>query len=90
VLHSITQALINSGFSDIEFRDDSPLFLRYTQKWLENLSKNKDFIALRYSHELFSTVWKEHEALIEKISQHQTVATRIVAKKANCASSVCV
>lgn len=80
---SYTQVLVNNGFVKIEFRDDSKLFLGYAKKLLENLGKNQEFIEKKYDYELFSTIWNQHEELIEKITHHHKFATRIVAKKTN-------
>lgn len=74
--------LTKAGFSEIDFRDDSKLFLGYTKELLANLTKNKEFIEQTYDQELFSTIWMQHEELINKINQHQKFAARIVAKKA--------
>lgn len=73
--------LTNTEFGEIDFRDDSKLFLGYANELLSNLTKNRETIEQRYGQELFSTIWKQHEELIDKISQYQKFATRIVAKK---------
>jgi SAM-dependent methyltransferase len=78
---SYEQALLTTGFSEISFRDDSKLFLNYAKELLTRLSDNKAFIKQKYGEELFLIIQKQHEELIEKIQQHQKIATRIVAKK---------
>ena len=75
---------MKTGFGDIAFRDDSKSFLGYAKELLENLGKNQQFIEQRYDQALFSTIWKQHEALIAKINQHQQIAVRIVARKPLC------
>lgn len=78
---SYERILISTGFGEIDFRDDSKIFLGYTKELLANLTKNRGFIEQRYSQELFSTIWKQHEELIDKITQQQKFAARIVAKR---------
>ena len=78
---SYEQALLNTGFSDILFRDDSKLFFNYTKELLTKLSNNQDFIKQKYGEELLLIIQKQHEELIDKIQQHQKIATRIVARK---------
>lgn len=73
--------LTHAGFSEIHFRDDSKLFQGYAKELLANLTKNREFIEKRYDQKLFSAIWKQHEELIDKMNQHQKIATRIVAKK---------
>jgi len=80
---SYTQVLTENGFVEIEFRDDSNLFLCYAKEFLINLRKNQKLIEHKYDHDLFSTIWNQHEELIEKITHHDKYATRIVAKKSN-------
>ncbi len=78
---SYEQALLNTGFSEISFRNDSKLFLNYAKELLTRLSNNQAPIKQKYGEELFLIIQKQHEELIEKIQQHQKIATRIVAKK---------
>lgn len=73
--------LIQAGFVEIDFRDDSKLFLDYAKELMANLVNNREFIEQKYNQELFSSIWKQHEELIDKIIQHQKFATRIVAKR---------
>jgi ubiquinone/menaquinone biosynthesis C-methylase UbiE len=80
---SYTQALTDNGFVEIKFRDDSNLFLGYAKELLINLLRNQESIEQKNDHELFSTIWNQHEELIEKITYHHKFATRIVAKKRN-------
>lgn len=78
---SYTQVLLDTGFVDIHFRDDSKLFENYAKELLTKLSDNKFFIEQKYGEELFLMIQKQHEELIDKIQHHQKTATRIVAKK---------
>lgn len=78
---SYEQVLIQTGFSDISFRNDSKLFIRYTKELLKNLLNNQEFITQKYGEKLFLTTQKQHEDLIEKIKDQQKIATRIIAKK---------
>jgi SAM-dependent methyltransferase len=80
---SYEMTLIGAGFSEISFRDDSKSFLSYAKELLKNLADNRDFIEQKYGEELFLIIQKQHEELIEKIQQHQKIATRIVGKKAS-------
>ncbi|MBA3661703.1 MAG: methyltransferase domain-containing protein [Gammaproteobacteria bacterium] len=79
---SYEQVLLDTGFSEISFRDDSELFLNYAKELLTRLSNNQSLIKQKYGEELFLIIQKQHEELIEKIQQHQKIATRIVTKKA--------
>lgn len=76
-----SQILTAAGFNGIEFRDDSKLFLDYTKELLANLANNREFIEQKYDQKLFSTIQKQHGELLEKITQQQKFATRIVAQK---------
>lgn len=78
---SYEEVLVKTGFSEINFRDDSKLFLNYAHELLKNLFNNQELIKQTYGTELFLTMQKQHEELIEKINLHQKIATRIVAKK---------
>ncbi|MBV8801736.1 MAG: hypothetical protein JO131_01990 [Gammaproteobacteria bacterium] len=48
---------------------------------MTNLANNRDSIEQQYGEELFLIIQKQHEELIDKIKQHQKIATRIVARK---------
>ncbi|AIF81459.1 type 11 methyltransferase [endosymbiont of Acanthamoeba sp. UWC8] len=78
---SYEQVLKNTGFSEIEFRDDSKIFLGYAKALLKNLTEHREFIEQTYNKELFFLIRVQHEELIEKINNKQKYATRIVAKK---------
>lgn len=78
---SYKRVLTNAGFNQIDFRDDSKPFLGYTKELLLNLANNRELIEQRYGHDLFSSIWKQHEELIDKINKNLKLATRIVAKK---------
>lgn len=78
---SYEQFLICSGFSEILFRDDSKFFIGYAKELLINLTHNHHLIEQTYGEELFKTIKKQHEDLIEKIKDQQKIAIRIVAKK---------
>lgn len=80
---SYERVLVATGFSEINFRDDSKSFFTYARKLLNKLANNQDLIKQKYGEELFLTLQKQHEELIDKIQQHQKMATRIVAKKAS-------
>jgi 2-polyprenyl-3-methyl-5-hydroxy-6-metoxy-1,4-benzoquinol methylase len=78
---SYEQILVDSGFSEIGFRNDNQLFLNYAKELLMRLANNQTLIKQKYGGELFLTIQKQHEELIEKIQQHQKIATRIMARK---------
>lgn len=78
---SYALTLTNAGFTEIDFRNDSKLFLGYAKELLTNLANNRELIEQKYDQELFSTIWKQHEELVDKINLNQKFATRIVAKK---------
>ena len=74
-------ALNQAGFTDISFRDDSQLFIEYTQQLLINLANHHEFIKDKYGEAVYLTIEQQHEELIEKIKQQQKMAVRIVARK---------
>jgi ubiquinone/menaquinone biosynthesis C-methylase UbiE len=78
---SYTEFLLDTGFGDITFRDDSKLFLLYAQELLKRLALKQKFIEQQYSQSLYITLREQHEELIEKIKHQQKIAMRIVAKK---------
>ncbi len=78
---SYEQVLIDAGFTEISFRDDSEAFLIYVEALLNNLAHHHDFIKLNYGEKLFLAIKKQHEELREKLKGHQKIAVRIVAKK---------
>lgn len=78
---SYERVLSNTGFSKIDLRDDSKLFLGYAKELLRNLTNNQDLIKQKYGVELFLTIQNQHEELIDKINQCQKIAARIVAQK---------
>lgn len=78
---SYEQVLLDTGFSEIRFRDNSKLFLNYAKELLIKLANNQALIEQKYGENLFQTIQKQHEELSEKIQQHQKIATRIVARK---------
>ena len=78
---SYEQILLDSGFSEISFRNDSKLFFHYAKELLIRMANNQTFIKQKYGEELFISIQKQHLELIEKIQQYQKSATRIVAKK---------
>lgn len=78
---SYSQVLFDTGFNEIHFRNDSKLFLNYIKELLRKLANNQTLIKGKYGANLFKTIQKQHEELIEQIEQHQKIATRIVARK---------
>lgn len=80
---SYEQALKNTGFDKIEFRNDSDKFLVYIKMLLENLTKRRELIEQGYGKELFTIIWKQHEDLIKLITHNGKSATRIIARKNN-------
>lgn len=78
---SYTLALTNAGFSEIDFRDDSQLFLGYAKALLTNLENSRMIIEQKYDPDLFSSIWKQHEELIDKINLNKKFAVRISARK---------
>lgn len=78
---SYESILTKTGFKEIDFRDDSKLFLQYVKELLKTLTKHQEFIKKKYGEEFFLIMQQQHEELIEKIKQHQKMAVRIVAKK---------
>jgi len=80
---SYSRVLSENGFVEIEFRDDSNLFSCYAKELLINLYKNKELIEQKYDHNIYSSIWNQHEELILNIRHQGKFATRIVAKKSN-------
>ncbi|HLB42453.1 MAG TPA: methyltransferase domain-containing protein [Gammaproteobacteria bacterium] len=76
-----SQVLEKTGFIDIDFRDDSQIFLGYVKKLLENITTHKEFIAKEFGKEIFTTIWNDHEKLIDEINHKRKFAVRIKAKK---------
>jgi ubiquinone/menaquinone biosynthesis C-methylase UbiE len=74
--------LEKTEFKDISFRDDSIVFLGYVKKLLENLISSREYIEKEYGTEIFSTIWHNHQKLIEDINSKLKFAIRIIAKKA--------
>jgi len=75
------RVLEKTGFTDIDFRDDSKIFLGYVKKLLENISKRRLFIEKEFGAEIFSEIWQDHQKLIDDVNHHRKFATRIIAKK---------
>lgn len=78
---SYQRVLEKTGFKDISLRDDSHIFIGYVQKLLENLNTHKKYIEKEFGQEIFSTIWQDHQKLIDQINQKQKFAVRIKAKK---------
>ena len=79
--NSYREVLESAGFSNIQFRDDSDLFLSYTQALLNRLDKQRHFIQRTYGKDIYTMIKNEHLSLIDKISQGEKIATRILAHK---------
>lgn len=78
---SYLHVLEKTGFKDINFRDDSTIFLSYVKNLLENIKTQQKFIENKYGAELYSTIWDDHLKLIEDINHKRKFAVRIIAKK---------
>jgi len=52
---SYKQILVDTGFSEISFRNDSKLFLTYANELLMRLANNQTLIKQKYDEELFLT-----------------------------------
>lgn len=78
---SYQQVLEKTGFTDIKFRNDSIVFLKYVQNLLENIVLQKEYIANKYGAETFSTILNDHQKLISDINHQHKFAIRIVANK---------
>lgn len=73
--------LEKSGFTQITFRDDSTLFLSYVEKLLKNLATHEQTIKKEFGTDIFTTIFHDHQALIDAINRKQKYAIRIVAEK---------
>lgn len=73
--------LRDAGFENIEFRDDSKIFLGYINSFLNKLTRSRKQIETQYSKELFNGMRHNHEELIEKINRKEKFAVRITANK---------
>lgn len=80
-METYTNVLAEAGFKEIQFRDDSPAFIRYAKILLDHLEHQSHFIKKHYGDELFLATQKQHQQLIEELKNHQKMATRIVARK---------
>lgn len=69
--------LQEKGFRDIQFRNDSEVFLTYAKELLGKLDQEKELIKKLYGVELFNMIQKQHEELVEKINQKRKFAVRI-------------
>lgn len=76
---SYSQVLEETGFTIIDFKDDSSVFLSYIKTFLENMSENRDYIENEFGKEIFVSVLEQHYQLIEDIDKKQKFATRIIA-----------
>ncbi len=75
------RVLRDAGFENIEFRDDSKIFLGYINSFLNKLTRSRKQIETQYSKELFTGMRRNHEELIEKINRKEKFAVRITARK---------
>lgn len=75
------QALKNSGFNDIRFRDDSLQFLNYTQLLLDNLNKQREKFIQQFDLNMFEIIIDDHKKLLADIKSSNKFAVRILAKK---------
>ena len=75
------RVLEKTGFTDIDFRDDSKSFLGYVKKLLENITKRREFIEKEFSAEILSEIWQDHQKLINDINSKRKFAIRIKARK---------
>jgi ubiquinone/menaquinone biosynthesis C-methylase UbiE len=78
---SYQQVLADTDFKKIEFRNDSKIFHSYVQLFLENLAKQRNYIEDSFGKEMFATILKQHQELIEGITHESKIATRIVARR---------
>jgi SAM-dependent methyltransferase len=78
---SYKQILLATGFTDIHFRDDSHIFLGFIKYLLANLTTSQEYIENQFGEEVFSTIWDDHQRLIEDINYKRKFAIRIKAKK---------
>jgi ubiquinone/menaquinone biosynthesis C-methylase UbiE len=78
---SYQQILEKTGFIDINFRDDSKVFLSYVKKLLENISARREYIENKFGKEIFSEIWHDHQKLIDDINRKCKFAIRIKARK---------
>lgn len=78
---SYENILVESGFEDIKFRDDSIIFHAYVDKFLANLASTRQFIEDKYGKDLFTIILNDHQKLIEEIQNKNKFAVRITARK---------
>lgn len=75
------RVLEKTGFMAIDFRDDSKIFFGYVKKLLENITTHKEFIEKEFGKEIFTTIWKDHQNLIDDINHKRKFAVRIKAQE---------
>lgn len=80
-LTTYRNVLEEAGFININFRDDSSIFLEYVQTFLENISKRKEFIIKEFGEEMLVEILKNHQELLEEIETGRKMAVRIKASK---------
>ena len=78
---SYQKILEDSGFTDISFRNDTPIFINYVKKLLQQITTRREFIEKEFGVDIFSIIWQDHEKLIDEMNIKQKFATRIKAKK---------
>ncbi len=77
---SYQKILEDSGFTNISFRNDTPIFISYVKKLLPQIMTRREFIEKEFGADIFSIIWRDHEKLIDEMNNKQKFATRIKAK----------
>ena len=67
---------------NINFRDDSVIFMSYVQRLLENLTINQKFIESTYGTEMFAIILSDHQKLMDDIIHKRKFSMRILAEMA--------
>lgn len=76
---SYHQVLNDTGFTNINIRDDSQTFVNYAEILLQNLFNNAEFIKSNYGDSIFDIINVDHQQLIADINAKRKMAVRITA-----------
>jgi cyclopropane fatty-acyl-phospholipid synthase-like methyltransferase len=77
---SYRKVLGESGFTDLDFRDDSDSFSLFVEHFLQNLETQKSFIQKQFGEEIFAVILQQHRDLLQAIENKYKMAVRILAR----------
>lgn len=80
-LASYEHVLEKTGFTNIDFRDDSLVFLIYVKNILENILRIKGFITKEFGEKTYTEILQNQQQLFEEVAAGRKMAVRIKARK---------